>query len=383
MGGFGGWYVHFACSIDSNAACIERRLWSILRAVKTTKKTTKKPTTPVEPTKPQGVPAHAKYDAASQEWELGELDAKGKPVGEWRYWWRTTGHLCCVALYEDGGRKNTYTRFHPDGTYSVKGVERDGHAVPGEVIYYQKSKHPTTELAISGPEYKKVFRVEETYIRKGLSKWKNFDAKGRRIEMDGTLIPMLDEGEYAKNFGELGLPAVLASLVAFQNDVGAEMYSEGFALQTDNKGLFQGFCAPNGKPVAAKANEKRFLEALLPIAAATGTGSVYGAWNDGKARKVEDMPIVVFGDEGGVHIVAENLEGLLAIVAADVEPMVDWDGVSYFKTPDHEPRPEIAAYRTWLADNVGIKAAPKPDAIVKKAQKRYGEAFKKWMNSFA
>ena len=210
-----------------------------------------------------------------------------------------------------------------------------------------------------------------------------FDAKGRRIEMDGTLIPMLDEGEYAKNFGELGLPAVLASLVAFQNDVGAEMYSEGFALQTDDKGLFKGFCAPNGKPVAVKANEKRFLEALAPIAAATGTGSVYAAWNDGKARKVEDMPIVVFGDEGGVHIVAENLEGLLAIVAADVEPMVDWDGVSYFKTPDHDARPEIGAYRRWLAENVGIQGAIKPDAIVKKAQKRHGEAFAKWMKSFA
>ena len=113
--------------------------------------------------------------------------------------------------------------------------------VPGEVIHGQKSKNPTTELAISGPEYKKVFRVEETYIRKGLSKWKNFDAKGRRIEMDGTLIPMLDEKKYAKNFGKHGLPAVLAKLVLFQNDVGGEFYSEGFCLQVDDKGLFKGF----------------------------------------------------------------------------------------------------------------------------------------------
>lgn len=346
-------------------------------------KTTKKKETPTEPKKPRGVPAEANYDAKSQEWKLGKLDKKGRPVGEWRGWWCTTGHLCRIENYEDGGRKCTFTRFHPDGTYSVKGVEIDGKAAPGEVIYYQKSKNPTTELAISGPEYKKVFRVEETYIRKGLSKWKNFDAKGRRIEMDGTLIPILDETKYAKNFGKVGLPAVLAKLLAFQNDVGAEMYSEGFALQTDDKGLFKGSCASNGKPVASKANEKRFLEALSPIAAATGTGSVYALWNDGEGKAVEDMPIVVFGDEGGVHIVAENLEGLLSIVAADVEPLIDWDGVSYFKTPDHEPRREIGAYRKWLADNVGIKTVGKPDAIVKKAQKRYGQAFKKWMSSFA
>lgn len=338
---------------------------------------------PAEPKKPKGVPAEARYDAPSEEWELGAVDKKGKPVGEWRYWWRTTGHLCCVSHYEDGGRKNTYTRFHPDGTYSCKGVEIDGKPAPGEVIYYQKSKNPTTELAISGPEYKKVFRVEETYIRKGLSKWKNFDAKGRRIEMDGTLIPQLDATKYAKNFGKLGLPDVLAKLVEFQNDVGAEMFAEGFALQIDDKGLFKGFCAPSGKPIASKAKEKGFLEALSPIAAATGTGSVYAIWNDGRSKKVEDMPVVVFGDEGGVHVVAENLKDLLAIVAADVEPMIDWDEVSYFKTPDHEPSPEIGAYRKWLADNLGVKPAAKPDAVVKKAQARLGAAFTKWMQSFS
>ncbi len=350
---------------------------------------TKKRSTPSEPTKPRSVPAEATYDAESEEWELGKRDKKGKPVGEWRYWWRTTGHLCCVSLYENGGRKNTYTRFHPDGTYSVKGVEIDGKPVPGEVIHYQKSKKPTTELAISGPEYKKVFRVEETFIRKGLSKWKNFDVKGRRIEMDGTLVPTLDEAKYAKNFGAHRLPELLAKLVAFQNDVGAETYAEGFALEVDDKSLFKGFCAEDGEPIVGgknaaerKKREKAFLEALSPIATATGTGSVYAAWNPGSEAKVEDMPVVVFGDEGGVHVVAENLRGLLEIVAGDVEPMVDSDEVSYFKTPDHEPREESGAYRAWLAENVGIKAAAKPDSIVKKAQKRYGAAFAKWLRSF-
>jgi hypothetical protein len=50
----------------------------------------------------------------------------------------------------------------------------------------------------------------------------------------------LDETKYAESFGKHGLPALLAKLAAFQNDVGAETYSEGFALQTDDKGLFKG-----------------------------------------------------------------------------------------------------------------------------------------------
>jgi hypothetical protein len=338
---------------------------------------------PSEPKKPKGVPAEATYDAANEQWELGARDKKGRPTGEWRYWWRTTGHLCSVSVYEDGGRKNTYTRLHPDGTYSRKGVNIDGKPAPGEVIYWQKSKNPTTELAISGPEYKKVFRVEQTYIKKGQSKWKNFDAKGRRIEMDGTLIPQLDPKKYARNFGKLVLPELLEKLVAFQNDVGIEMFAEGFALTVEDKGLFKGSCKPDGKPVASKAKAKGFLDALSPIGAATGTGSVYAVWNTGASKKLEDMPIVVFGDEGGIHVVAENLKDLLTIVAADVEPMVDWDGVSYFKASDHEPSPEIGAYRAWLAENVGVRGLTKADAVVKKATKRYGAAFHKWMKSFS
>jgi hypothetical protein len=335
-----------------------------------------------EPSKPKSVPDQARYDAASQEWEFGSLDKKGKPIGEWRYWWRTTGHLCCISHYEDGGRKNTYSRFHPDGTYSCKGVDINGSAAPGSVIYYQKSKKPTTELAISGPEYKKVFRVEETYIRKGLSTWRNFDAKGRRIEMDGTLIPQLDPTKYSKNFGRLGLPDLLKKLVEFQNDVGIEMFAQGFALTLDDKGLLKGFCKPDGTRVASKAKQKEFLEALLPIGAANGTGSVYVAWNHNDATKVDDMPIVVFGDEGGFHVVAENLNDLLAIVSADVEPMVHWDKVDYDNSEDHEPSPAIAAYRTWLKDN-GIQRASKPNSLVRTAQKRYHGAFATWMSSFS
>lgn len=341
------------------------------------------PKTTKEPKKPPSVPAEAKYDAATEEWELGAYDKNGKPTGEWRYWWRTTGHLCCVAHFEDGGRKNTYTRFHPDGTYSCKGILIGDNPAPGEVIYYQKSKNPTTELAISGPEYAKVFRVEETYIRKGLSKWKNFDAKGRRIEMDGTLIPQLDVKKYAANLRPFEVPAILAQLVEFQNDVGAERFAEGFYLDVDDKGLFKGFCDPRGERIASGAKVKKFLAQLLPIATATGTGSVYAAWNRAGSKTVEDMPVLVFGDEGGVHVVAENLRELLAIVGADVEPMVDSDDVSYYRAKDHEPSPEFEAFRSWLSSTAGVKPAKSPDAVVKRARKRYGDELVRWLASFA
>jgi hypothetical protein len=335
-----------------------------------------------EPKKPRTVPAAAVYNAKDEQWELGKRDANGKPIGKWKFWWRTTGHLCAVASYENGGKKETYTRFHPDGTYSRKGIDIDGKPAPNQVIYYQKSKNPTTELALTDPHYAAVFRMEELYIKKGLSKWKNFDAKGRRIELDGTLIPQLKAASYAKNFEPFALPDVLTQLVEFQNDVGSEMFSECFALDVDDKGLLKAFCRPDGEALASRAKQKDFLAAFLPIGSANGTGSWYFVWNDGKHKKVADMPVVAFGDEGGYHVVAENLNDLLSIVGADVEPMIDFDEVSYYRSADHEPSPEIGAFREWLEER-GITPAKKPDAIVRKAQARYKKAFASWLKKFS
>jgi hypothetical protein len=328
------------------------------------------------------IPTQAVFNPKEDQWELGKRDAKGKPVGEWKYWWKTTGHLCCISHYENGGKKETYTRFHPDGTYSVKGIMIDGKPAPNEVIHYQKSKKPTTELALTTPEYEHVFRVEETYIKKGVSKWKNFDAKGRRIELDGTVIELLDPKKYAKNFAPFPLPKILAELVDFQNDVGSEMFAEGFAVEVEDKGLLKAFCDPDGEPVASRAKRKDFLAALLPIGSANGTGSGYFVWNDGTKKTVEAMPVVVFGDEGGYHVVADNLSELLSIVGFDVEPMVDHDEVSYYRTPDHEGSPEIAAFRAWLTER-GITPAKKADPLVRKAQATHKKRFAAWLKTLA
>jgi hypothetical protein len=154
-------------------------------------------------------------------------------------------------------------------------------------------------------------------------------------------------------------------------------------VEVEDKGLLKAFCDPDGEPVASRAKRKDFLAALLPIGSANGTGSGYFIWNDGtKKKNVADMPVVVFGDEGGYYVVAENLNDLLAIVGADVEPMVDFDGVSYYKTPDHEGSPEIAAFRAWLTAH-GITPAKKPDAIVKKAQAKLKKPFAAWLKTLA
>ncbi|HEY0251767.1 MAG TPA: hypothetical protein VGC41_09580 [Kofleriaceae bacterium] len=323
------------------------------------------------PKRAKGVPAAAVYSPELEEWELGKRDRAGHRIGAWKFWWPATGHLCAETFFEDNEKKETLKRFHPDGTISHEGVTYKGFPMPGTVYVLQRSKKPTTELALQIPEYKNVFRMEQYVIRKGVSKWKNFDAKGRRIELDGTLMFTLDVKKYAKNFAPFAVPKTLAKLVAFQNDVGAETFAQGFMLDVDDKGL-----------VKIWSRAKPFLSALFPIAAATGTGTWYFAWNPGKAKSIDAMPIVVFGDEGGEHVVAQNLNELLQLVAVDAEPMVDHDEVSYFKNKDEGSSDDIDAYRKWLKTELGLGVG-NPKAIMKKAQAQYQAAFQAWVKSFS
>jgi hypothetical protein len=334
------------------------------------------------PKKFKTVPTNASFDAKNNQWELGERDAKGRQIGEWKFWWGTTGHLCAISFFEDAGKKETFTRFHPDGTWSVKATYVNGKPVPGTMICTQRSRNKTTELIMTqSPELKNVFRVEELFLGKGRSKWKNLDEKNRRIDLEGNVL--LTPEAYAKNFSGFDLPEKLAQLVDLQNELGIENFAQGFALLADDKGLIKNFCGSDGKPFASKANTKEFLAALMPLADANGTGSGYVVWNDGKSKSIDQMPIVIFGDEGGVFVVAQNLSELLQIVAADIEPSVDLDGVTFYRGADEDGSAQIGAFRKWLKENFGVTAAKKPEQLVRKAQKKTQSAFEAWLKSLS
>lgn len=78
-----------------------------------------------EPLKPACVPAEAVWNEQDYEWETGEHDANGNPVGEWKWWVAPLGYLVCHTIYT-GKKDFTYTRFHPDGTTSQTGQYVNG-----------------------------------------------------------------------------------------------------------------------------------------------------------------------------------------------------------------------------------------------------------------
>ena len=114
--------------------------------------------------RPNTVPAEAIWVAHDNEWELGQRDEDGNMIGEWKWWLAPTGHLVCHTFFKDDGSQDmTFTRFHQDGTFSLKGTYKDG-VQHGEFIS-QRSKNETTENF--GPRvdcFKAVTTFDEGYV---------------------------------------------------------------------------------------------------------------------------------------------------------------------------------------------------------------------------
>jgi hypothetical protein len=132
----------------------------------------------------------------------------------------------------------------------------------------------------------------------------------------------MDINEFKANLNLTELPQELEKLIYFQtNECGKEDYSEGFGIRTDNKSGLKSW-----------SKEYFFLNKLLPFAKANASGSFYTLWIEDDNKPLNQLPVVVFGDEGGAHIVAENILQLLHLITYDVEIRVDEEKVSFRKT---------------------------------------------------
>lgn len=96
----------------------------------------------------------------------------------------------------------------------------------------------------------------------------------------------------------VAVPVELRRLIRFQQEESEfENYSQGFGIWAGEfyEGLKAGWSA-----------DPRFLGNLYPFAQANGTGATYAIWDDEEGYPLDDMPVVVFGDEGGAWVVADT-----------------------------------------------------------------------------
>jgi hypothetical protein len=181
---------------------------------------------------------------------------------------------------------------------------------------------------------------------------------------------MTSPEEFAKNFVPYSVPPELEKLLAFQEGADAfGQYSEGFGLLRDDKGGLKSW-----------SEDPAFLARLLPFAAAKGSGSFYALWANGESEDCGSFPVIAFGDEGGAHVVAEDVRGLLRILALDAEPMIHDGGVTYFKD-DAQHTSHHDAYVRWMSE-LGLSPAEDPMAVVDAAQAKHQAAFDTWFAEY-
>lgn len=183
----------------------------------------------------------------------------------------------------------------------------------------------------------------------------------------------MDIKEFKENWGSTKIPTELEKLIYFQTNISSfENYSHGFGVLVDDKSGLKSW-----------SEDSSFLDKLYPFAQANGSGSFYAIWNDGTNKQINEMPIVVFGDEGGVHVVAENILQLLHLTTFDTEISVDFEKTYFYKDKDdYEESEDLNEYLKWLKGDYGLDQIQEPSEIISSAQAKYKIAFEQWFGQY-
>ena len=222
------------------------------------------------------------------------------------------------------------------------------------------------ELSASAPPPTVVEHAQRGWVT--VADW--FADPSNTVDADEGRDVSFELERFTASFGERELPDELRKLLEFDCRFVQGSYADGFGLYPHTV-----------DDLSSWSEDPEFQAALQPFAVANGSGSMYVFWTieDDLAR----CPIVVFGDEGGHQIVAEDLRGLLALLTYDTEVSVGFDDVYYYRDEDdYEESPEREQYLAWLNEQFGIEPVDDPDPIVARAQERYQGRFAEWIERF-
>ncbi|MEV7552833.1 hypothetical protein AB0N89_24755 [Amycolatopsis sp. NPDC089917] len=128
-------------------------------------------------------------------------------------------------------------------------------------------------------------------------------------------------------------------------------------------------------------DDPEFLSRLIPFAQANGTGSMYAIWRSSDETDVALLPVVVFGDEGGEHVIARDFRDFLPLLGHDAEITVDHDSAYYFREEDDDHSGSHEMFVEWLRER-GLEPAEDPDAVIAAAQEIHAERFRAWITPF-
>lgn len=162
-------------------------------------------------------------------------------------------------------------------------------------------------------------------------------------------------------------------LKEFEDLDSSEFYSDGFELYEYGKNdvhVYWFDLAGSKDPEVAS-----YLERLIPLAQATHSGSFYALWRCDDREDLATLPVVFFGDEGGLSIVGRGLLDLFQLLAIDSEDF-DPEGPEDGHSPRHED------YLAWLESRFGLTKPDNPASITYPAAMEYEQPFAEWLERF-
>jgi len=184
----------------------------------------------------------------------------------------------------------------------------------------------------------------------------------------------MSKEDYLEKYKDYKIPASLKKLIEYS--VERDLYlSAGFELEPNNiKYMYESY-----------SSEKEFTESFICIGSADCMGSEYAFWVKNN-NNLTNAPIIEFGGEGGYQIVANNFDELIRILTFDTEPMIDWDGIEFYKDEDdYEPSENIDEFHAWVKANLGlqiINTSEEINEIISKAQEVHQAELKSFVGQF-
>jgi len=114
--------------------------------------------------------------------------------------------------------------------------------------------------------------------------------------------------------------------------------------------------------------------------------STYAFWIYQKGIPLEEMPIILFGDEGGICVIADGLKDLLKNLTIDIEPIIYDDSPLFFDDDEeYEESEEIGTYINWLTERDIIFIATTVEEVlisIHQTQEKYDKVFEPWKEKY-
>ena len=155
------------------------------------------------------------------------------------------------------------------------------------------------------------------------------------------------------------LPIGLEKLFIFSKKYIENWYAESFEIDLQE----ECYCITIDNDPQKELEYKRYFKKFGTV---DGTGGFCAFWVEEGVIDLENSPIVNYGSEGSIHIVASNIYEFLRILTFDTELM---DGVSFKVKDDYVESKYKQEYLSWLKSELNLEPVNDLDE-----HQKYGES---------